>query len=111
MESNCLICGSQLDDNHFYPATFPGIDQKICCNCDENLGLMFTNFEEKPGDHGYMVPDYSDLANILIDYVRHSGPVNKLTAYSCSISTRLISLVWFQIGSRTYQILQMNTFA
>lgn len=61
MESNCLICGTQLDDNHFAPASFPGIDQNVCCNCDENLGLMFTNFEEKPeSNDGYIVPDYSD---------------------------------------------------
>lgn len=78
MENNCPICGAQLDDNHFAPASFPGIDQNVCCNCDENLGLLFTNFEEKPGDHGYIVPDYSDrleqitgrsyLANRLIFY-------------------------------------------
>jgi hypothetical protein len=61
MENNCLICGMQLDDNHFAPASFPAIEQKICCNCDENLSLMFTNFEEKPGKNdGYIVPDYSD---------------------------------------------------
>lgn len=61
MESNCLICGMRLDDNHYFPMTFPGIDKGICCNCDENLGLMFTNFEEKPGrNYGYIVPDNSD---------------------------------------------------
>ena len=50
----------QLDNNHFAPASFPGIDEEICCNCDENLGLMFTNFDEKPGkDDGYIVPDNS----------------------------------------------------
>lgn len=56
----CPICSMPLDDNHFAPASFPGIDQPICCNCEENLGLMFTNFEEKPGtDHGYIIPDNS----------------------------------------------------
>jgi hypothetical protein len=60
-KSFCPICSMKLDDNHFAPASFPGIDQVICCNCEENLGLMFTNFEEKPGtDHGYIVPDNSD---------------------------------------------------
>jgi len=60
-ESLCPICGIQLDDNHFAPASFPGIDQEICCNCEENLGLMFTNFKDKPGtDHGYIVPDNSN---------------------------------------------------
>jgi hypothetical protein len=57
----CSICGFQLDDNHYFPTTFPGIDQEICCNCDENLSLMFTNFEKKPGNNdGYIVPDNSD---------------------------------------------------
>jgi hypothetical protein len=60
MNSKCPVCGMVLDNNHFAPASFPGIDQDICCNCDENFGLMFTNFEEKPGDHGHIVPDYSD---------------------------------------------------
>jgi hypothetical protein len=51
----------RLDDNHYFPTTFPGIDQEICCNCDENISLMFTNFEEKPGrNDGYIVPDNSD---------------------------------------------------
>lgn len=59
--SACPICGMQLDDNHFAPASFPGIDQQICCNCEENLSLMFANFEEKPGTgSGYIVPDHSD---------------------------------------------------
>lgn len=59
-KNDCPICGFQIDDNHFIPVSFPGIDEPICCNCDENLGLMFTNFEEKPGDDGYIVPDNSD---------------------------------------------------
>ena len=60
-ESLCPICGMQLDDNHFAPASFPGIDEDICCNCGENLGLMFTNFNNKPGtNHSYIVPDNSD---------------------------------------------------
>jgi hypothetical protein len=58
---DCPICGIQLDDNHFFPAAFPGVDQDVCCNCDENLSLMFTNFEEKPGNNdGFIVPDNSD---------------------------------------------------
>ncbi len=56
----CLLCGVQMDDNHFIPATFPGIDEPICCNCNENLKLMFNNFEERPGKTGYIVPDYSE---------------------------------------------------
>lgn len=60
-KNECPICGMQLDDNHFTPVSFPGLDQEICCNCDENISLMFTNFEEKPGrDDGYIVPDNSD---------------------------------------------------
>ena len=58
---DCPICGMQLDNNHFAPVSFPGIDQNICCNCEENIGLMFTNFEEKPGNEAsYIVPDNSD---------------------------------------------------
>ena len=50
----------QLDNNHFAPASFPGIDEEICCNCDENLGLMFTNFDNKLSESGgYIVPDNS----------------------------------------------------
>ena len=60
MENRCPVCGMLFDNDHFVPTSFPGIDQKICCNCDENLSLMFTNFDDKPGDHGYIVPDYSD---------------------------------------------------
>ena len=61
-KSRCPICRMPLDGNHFAPVLFPGIDQEVCCNCDENLGLMFTNFDQKPGtkDDGYIVPDYSD---------------------------------------------------
>ena len=60
-KKDCPICGMQLDNNHFSPASFPGIDEEICCNCDENLGLMFTNFDVKPGEiGGYIVPDNSD---------------------------------------------------
>lgn len=60
-ESNdCPVCGMPLDDNHFAPAMFPGIDGEICCNCEENLSLMFTNFDHKPGENGYIVPDNSD---------------------------------------------------
>lgn len=55
----CPICGIPLDDNHFSPSFFHGIDDPICCNCDENLSLMFTNFEKGPGDEGYIVPDNS----------------------------------------------------
>jgi hypothetical protein len=59
-KKDCPVCGMKLDNNHFAPASFPGIDEEICCNCDENLGLMFTNFDEKPGeDGGYIVPDNS----------------------------------------------------
>lgn len=57
--NDCPICGIPLDDNHFYPSSFPGIDDPICCNCDENLSLMFTNFEKGPGDEGFIVPDNS----------------------------------------------------
>ena len=57
----CPICGMQLDDNHFTPVSFPGIEKEICCDCDENISLMFSNFEEKPeGGDGYIVPDNSD---------------------------------------------------
>ena len=56
----CPICGIQMDDNHFIPVSFPCIDEPICCNCDENLGLMFSNFEQRLGANGYIVPDNSD---------------------------------------------------
>ena len=59
-KKDCPVCGMQLDNNHFAPVSFPGIDEEICCNCEENLGLMFTNFDEKPGEAGgYIVPDNS----------------------------------------------------
>ena len=57
---NCPICGMQIDDNHFFPTSFPGIDDKICINCDQNISLMFTNFDERPEGNGYIVPDNSD---------------------------------------------------
>ena len=58
---DCPVCGMQLDDNHFAPSSFPGLDKEICCNCDKNISLMFTNFEEKPGvGDGYIVPDNCD---------------------------------------------------
>ena len=57
---DCPICGMEMDDNHFAPASFPGIDVLICCNCEENLSLMFTNFEERPSGDSYIVPDNSD---------------------------------------------------
>ena len=57
----CPVCGEQMDDNHFTPVSFPGIDEEICCLCDQNISLMFTNFGEKPGGgNGYIVPDNSD---------------------------------------------------
>lgn len=59
VSKDCPVCGIQLDDNHFAPVLFPGIDNEICCNCCQNLGLMFTNFDKKPGDNGYIVPDNS----------------------------------------------------
>ncbi len=59
-KNDCPVCGMELDDLHFTPVSFPGIDKEICCNCDRNIGLMFTNFKEKPGDGGFTVPDYSD---------------------------------------------------
>lgn len=57
---DCPICGMEMDDNHFAPMSFPGIEGQICCNCEENLSLMFTNFDKKPSDNGYIVPDNSD---------------------------------------------------
>jgi len=59
-KKDCPICDMQLDNNHFAPTSFPGIDKEICCNCDKNISLMFTNFGEKPGNAGYIVPDNSD---------------------------------------------------
>ena len=72
-ESLCPICGMQLDDNHFAPTSFPGIDQEICCNCEENLDLMFSNFKDKPGtDRGYIVPDNSNRLEEIIRSSIHS---------------------------------------
>ena len=57
----CPICSIQFDKVNFFPTSFPGIEKEICCNCDENISLMFTNFEEKPGvGDGYIVPDNCD---------------------------------------------------
>jgi hypothetical protein len=64
-KNNCPICGIQMDDNHFTPVSFPGIGEPICCNCKENLGLMFTNFENKPGDNGYIAPDNSERLEVI----------------------------------------------
>jgi hypothetical protein len=57
----CPICSIQFDDLNFIPTSFPGIEKEICCDCDKNISLMFTNFDEKPGgDDSYIVPDNSD---------------------------------------------------
>ncbi|RPH49567.1 MAG: hypothetical protein EHM85_13390 [Desulfobacteraceae bacterium] len=59
-KNDCPFCGEQMDDNHFASTSFPGIDEPICCNCNENLRLMFTYFEKYPSDNGYVFPDNSD---------------------------------------------------
>jgi hypothetical protein len=65
-KDNCPLCGIQLDDNHWAPVSFPGIDKEICINCDQNIGLMFSNFEEKPSaDGGYIIPDNSDRLELV----------------------------------------------
>jgi hypothetical protein len=84
--NNCPICGVQLDNNHFTPATFPGIGQYVCCNCDENLSLMFTNFEQKPGNNdGYIVPDNSDR---LEQFTGRSYQENRLIFYQYVLRKR-----------------------
>lgn len=59
-KKDCPICGAQMDDNHFTPVLFPGIDEPICCNCDEDWRLVFNNIEKSPGDNDYIAPYYSD---------------------------------------------------
>ena len=57
----CPICSIQFDNVNFFWTLFPGIEKEICCDCDKNISLMFTNFDEKPGgDDSYIVPDNSD---------------------------------------------------
>ena len=82
----CPLCGMQLDDNHYAPVSFPGIDKEICVNCDNNIGLMFSNFEEKPGeDGGYIVPDNSDR---LEQVTGRSYLENRLIYYQCVLGKR-----------------------
>jgi hypothetical protein len=86
-ESFCPICGTELDENHFAPASFPGIDQAICCNCEENLGLMFTNFKDKPeAKDGYIVPDNS---NRLEEITGRSYLENRLIFYQDVLEYRI----------------------
>ena len=60
MKNRCPICGMPFDNNDFAPVSFPCVEKEICIICDENISLMFTNFEENPGNNdGYIVPDNS----------------------------------------------------
>jgi hypothetical protein len=60
-KNSCPICSIQFDNVNFFPTSFPGIEKEICCDCDKNISLMFTNFDKKPGgDDSYIVPDNSD---------------------------------------------------
>ena len=62
----CPICSIQFDKVNFFPTSFPGIEKEICFDCDKNISLMFTNFDEKPeGDDYFIVPDHSNRLELV----------------------------------------------
>jgi hypothetical protein len=81
-EHLCPICGMPFDDQHFESVKCPYLPENICCNCDENLGLMFTNFVEKPSGKGYIEPDFSDR---LAELTGRSYLQNRLLFYQACV--------------------------
>jgi hypothetical protein len=59
-KGRCPVCDMPMDDNHFTPVSSLIFSESICCNCHENISLMFVNFQEKPGNRGYIVPDHCE---------------------------------------------------